>query len=272
MSGCYGRRGVAEREFWDRVYARLGASFQSPFTAPLHEKILAIIPSNVETILDAGCGGGALMAALAREGKYDVRGIDTSPVAVKTARDEFEMDARLGTVLDMKDFQDDSFDLVICSEVIEHLKQGEIPKCVSELTRVARRYVITSNPFRECLSYHSVVCDRCASRFHAAGHINSVDETFLRRHLGPHVRSLTFYYAGRREWRSALYADGMRLAGYNVIELPGLECRICDHPVRYKPWSFFARMVGFQYRQLQRALRALGLWTSANIIALGEMR
>jgi ubiquinone/menaquinone biosynthesis C-methylase UbiE len=262
---------LAESEFWDTFYTSMGAREQSPFTAAMHDKLFEMLPEGVESILDAGCGGGALMAKLARVGKYRVEGMDMSEIGVRTVRQQLGMQARVGSVVEMSDFADASFDLVICSEVIEHLKEEEIPRCISEITRVARRWVITTNPCQEDLGYHAVVCDRCKTRFHAVGHINTVDETFLRHHLGSRVRSLAIEYSGKREWRSAIFADWMRRSGHNVIEPSDAVCPLCEHRIEYKARRIGPRLIFAGYRVVQRTLRSMGVSTSANILALAEV-
>jgi|SRR5687767_10481749 len=70
-------------------------------------------------ILDIGCGRGELLWA-AREAGWECVGLDPSPEYVEWARKNFGVEARLGTLEQMK-FADASFDAVIMNGVIEHL-------------------------------------------------------------------------------------------------------------------------------------------------------
>jgi SAM-dependent methyltransferase len=70
-------------------------------------------------ILDAGCGSGRNMVELARVGT--VTGIELSETSVDLARARAAGEVLAGSVLDMP-FADDSFDLAVSLDVIEHLE------------------------------------------------------------------------------------------------------------------------------------------------------
>ena len=70
-------------------------------------------------ILDAGCGSGRNMVELARRGT--VTGIELSPTSVAIARERGCGEVVEGSVLQMP-FADDSFDLAVSLDVIEHLE------------------------------------------------------------------------------------------------------------------------------------------------------
>jgi SAM-dependent methyltransferase len=70
-------------------------------------------------ILDAGCGSGRNMIELARHGS--VTGVELSDTSVALARGRDCGEVVAGSVLDMP-FADDSFDLAVSLDVIEHLE------------------------------------------------------------------------------------------------------------------------------------------------------
>jgi SAM-dependent methyltransferase len=70
-------------------------------------------------ILDAGCGSGRNMVELARHGT--VTGVELSETSVALARERGAGDVIAGSVLEMP-FADDSFDLAVSLDVIEHLE------------------------------------------------------------------------------------------------------------------------------------------------------
>lgn len=266
--------GTEKSEFWDSLYKchGKGGGAQSPFTREMHEKIKSIIPDDVRTILDAGCGTGSLMAYLEEYPRFDVQGMDLSAEGVGLVVNDLKMKAQVGNVLDMHQFQDASFDLVICSEVIEHLKLSEVPLCIGELLRVAGNYLIITTPYREALRYHLVACNLCQTQFHPAGHINSVDEEFFRKNLAGQNGKVRFHYSGKREWRWNWYADLMRSRGYNILQIKGVNCPVCGNSIDYKKWGLAARLAGRGYRSLQLLLRRLGVHDHANIITFVEVR
>jgi SAM-dependent methyltransferase len=70
-------------------------------------------------ILDAGCGSGRNMIELARHGT--VTGVELSQTSVDLARARNSGEVIAGSVLDMP-FADDSFELAVSLDVIEHLE------------------------------------------------------------------------------------------------------------------------------------------------------
>ncbi len=70
-------------------------------------------------ILDAGCGSGRNMVELADLGT--VTGIELSETSVELARERDAGEVVAGSVLEMP-FPDDSFDLAVSLDVIEHLE------------------------------------------------------------------------------------------------------------------------------------------------------
>jgi SAM-dependent methyltransferase len=76
------------------------------------------LPSGAR-ILDAGCGSGRFMVDLAKRGA--VTGVELSDTSVALARERTIGDVIAGSVLEMP-FADDSFDLAVSLDVIEHLE------------------------------------------------------------------------------------------------------------------------------------------------------
>ena len=102
--------------------------------------------ANPETILDAGCGEGFVVDYLAqRNSAFKLTGVDVSEGALAYAREHYGEHAtfRKGSVYKLP-FSDNSFDAVLCSEVLEHL--DEPLKAVGELKRVARSTVLITVP------------------------------------------------------------------------------------------------------------------------------
>jgi len=108
--------------------------------------ISLVAPANPATILDAGCGEGHL-AALLREHHPGaaITGLDTSVGAVQYARETFGASAEFvtGDLFNLP-FGDRTFDVVLCSEVLEHLNNPA--RALVELKRVARRRVVLTVP------------------------------------------------------------------------------------------------------------------------------
>lgn len=121
----------SEKDFYEAKYA---AGEEFPRTSKLYTlEFVPDAPPALE-VLDIGCATGANTAAMLAKGHH-VRGVDISGNAITkyTARgfDGRTMDIAVGL-----DFPDASFDLVFCSEVIEHLVRPD--GLASEIHRVLR--------------------------------------------------------------------------------------------------------------------------------------
>jgi SAM-dependent methyltransferase len=123
-----------------------------------------VIPDDVDTILDVGCGDGAITNALGR--RWTVTGVDSSSAALRHVTTE----AVLGDARSLP-FADGSFDLVMSSQMLEHLDDESYADALSELRRITRAYLLISVPFREDLGSRMIRCPRCGLQQHVWGHL-----------------------------------------------------------------------------------------------------
>jgi SAM-dependent methyltransferase len=105
-------------------------------------------------ILDAGCGSGRTMDDLAAYG--EVHGFDLNPLGVEHARGRGHADVRVSRLEEMP-WDDDSFDLVTCLDVVEHTPDDVVS--FRELLRVTRpggHLVVTVPAYQFLWSSHDV--------------------------------------------------------------------------------------------------------------------
>lgn len=91
-------------------------------------------------------------------------------------------------------FADASVDLVICSQVLHHFEDAEIPAVLAELSRVARRHVIVSDIRRSWLAAAGLWLVTWPLRFHPVSRhdgVTSVLRGFTPAELARHVRAAT---------------------------------------------------------------------------------
>jgi ubiquinone/menaquinone biosynthesis C-methylase UbiE len=111
-----------------------------------HRQIASLLKATgAERILDAGCGEGFVVSYLL-QGNHGltITGIDCSLEAIEMARQMVP-----GVLFDVGDLRempygDDSFDLVMCLEVLEHLPDP--PRGLRELRRVTSAHCLVSVP------------------------------------------------------------------------------------------------------------------------------
>lgn len=90
-------------------------------------------------LLDAGCGtGGFLRWALHRGIFAEAAGADIATSAVELARTRVpEAELRQGQLSELP-FDDESFDLVVCHDVLQHVHEDDVDESLHELHRVLR--------------------------------------------------------------------------------------------------------------------------------------
>lgn len=101
-------------------------------------KIMSNILRHNENVLDAGFGSGVYSFSLAGKAR-NIEAIDIADEKVANARriNIFRnINFRQGDLCSLK-FKDNSFDLIICSDVLEHIKDDE--RAFSELARVLKK-------------------------------------------------------------------------------------------------------------------------------------
>ena len=112
-----------ERHWWYRGRRRVLAAVLERIPLP---------PPGQTRVLDAGCGSGRTLDDLARLG--EAHGIELNPLGVRAARARGH-DVREGPVESLP-FEEASFDLVTCLDVIEHTDDDVV--ALRELRRVTR--------------------------------------------------------------------------------------------------------------------------------------
>jgi SAM-dependent methyltransferase len=137
---------------------------------------IALIPQDVRSLLDVGCGNGVFPNRLARERPdIHVTATDRSQAALKFVNtDKFESD-----MIDIPR-ADASFDCVTCLQVIEHLTHDRYRRALAELARVAGRYIIIGIPYKEDLERDFTQCPQCLSKFNLNLHFRSYDAASIR--------------------------------------------------------------------------------------------
>ncbi len=121
--------------------------FGSPHSEPGHIRRLArtvnilniLSHLNFETFLDVGAGEGYLSFLIQHLLGAKGVALEVSEEACHRAQEFFALPCVVGDAHNIP-FADNSFDLVVASEVLEHVQMPEI--VASELIRVARKYIL----------------------------------------------------------------------------------------------------------------------------------
>ena len=172
----------------DEIY---GHGTPVPFVSA---EVLQLARALPPPILDFGCGGGALVAALRAEGLEAV-GLELDEPRIRdhllpAARPHVTLyDGRLPAP-----FPDRGFASVVCSEVLEHIAGPE--RAVAELARLATRRMLVTVPDLSAIPrghQHGVVPWHLLE----ATHVNFYSQHSLERALAPYAARIEMARLGR---------------------------------------------------------------------------
>jgi ubiquinone/menaquinone biosynthesis C-methylase UbiE len=144
----------------------------------VREYIISKIPKDVNSILDVGCGKGWVAKEFLPKRKQ-VYSLDISVTNPAKAKKLYPNEKHFGITADSfhLPFNDNSFECVIASEIIEHVVDPS--GFVKELFRVVKKggSLIITIPYKEKLIYY--LCIHCNQKTPANAHIHSFDEKKL---------------------------------------------------------------------------------------------
>ncbi|KUG06090.1 class I SAM-dependent methyltransferase [Solirubrum puertoriconensis] len=157
-------------------------------------------------LLEIGCSGGPLLLRLRESGFSNITGIDISPRAIELAHrrglpNSFAMDA---TKLD---FADESFDIIIASDVLEHIEDEA--QALREWHRVLRpggRLIVFVPAFSMLWSQHDVV--------------NHHFRRYTRETLLTALRQGAFSISRSSYWNGVLFAPALLVRGMQRLLQP----------------------------------------------------
>jgi len=134
--------------------------------------IRSLIPHSSKSLLDVGCGNGAFLKYLEDNNtKLKLTGFERSQAALSNKI--CKSDIILGSA-EKIDFPDNSFDLVVALEVIEHLPYMVYEKALSEIQRVSKKYIIISVPY--CEKGRLIRCNYCGCIYSPSYHLREFNK------------------------------------------------------------------------------------------------
>lgn len=144
----------------------------------LREYILSLVNYKPKNILDVGCGRAWVAEHFTADSH--VCSMDIGIINPEKAISKYSNSNHSAIVADCNDmpFRTGSFDLIIASEIIEHLVAPA--KLIENCFRVLAPgcSLLISTPYKETLKYE--LCIHCHQRTPVNGHLHSFDENILK--------------------------------------------------------------------------------------------
>jgi len=210
------------------------------------EDLMSLLPQSGQTALDIGARDGYFSLRLADRFER-VIALDLSKPRIEHPRIECVQ----GNAVALE-FADASIDLVLCSEVLEHIPSDLLAKVCSEIERVSKDTILIGVPYRQDIRVGRTTCQSCGARNPPWGHVNSFDQQRLLE-LFPASKVERISFVGTMfEQTNAFSAALMDLAGnpYGTY-VQDEPCIQCGAPLGTPP----ARSPA------QKVLTKLAFWT-----------
>lgn len=173
-----------QTKIWDHFQSGDETSDVFANAVPRYEFIARQIASGLQ-VLNVGVGRGGLESILLKKGAV-VSSLDPSEGAIARLRKLHDMGerAQVGFSQSMP-FPDSQFDVVVMSEVLEHLTEDVLNSTLVEIRRVLKPqgYFLGTVPANENLLDNGALCPDCGRSFHRWGHIQSFSIDRLRELL-----------------------------------------------------------------------------------------
>lgn len=168
---------------------------------PIIQAVKSIPPNG--SVLDIGCGNGAMLAEIGKLGSWKLYGVESSETAVSLARSQ-GLDVRLAdATTDLVTlFEQRTFDLIVSVEVIEHVYDPRgLLRQAHTLLRPKGRLVMTT-PYHGYLKNLLIAalgkCDSHYDPLWDCGHIKFWSrKTLVAALVETGYQSIHFYGAGR---------------------------------------------------------------------------
>lgn len=159
--------------------------------------LLSVIPNQLQfnNILEIGCATGLVLSKVSKKlGVGMILGIDISNTNVRIAQKEIPHGIFMTGVAEYMPFKDNSIDLVILSDILEHIKD---PKSLLKEAKRVSKYVVLNIPLEKCLK--NMILKKNYGLEHIEGHLHAWN---------------------KKEILSILNDVGLTVAEYELISLP----------------------------------------------------
>jgi len=151
-------------EYWKEDYLGTTGNQKFSYDDPSHRKRFFFLADllqkhfEFDSFIDAGCGLGLLVEIMTLRG-ITSHGFDVATAAFKGANKHIRSCVVVGGI-EAVPFSSSCADLVFCSDVLEHVPVFDISLAISELVRIASRYIVVTVNLDNPYLYHPTILSR----------------------------------------------------------------------------------------------------------------
>jgi hypothetical protein len=177
-------------------------------------------PADAHTMLDAGAGAGRLLNNLSIPAA--TWACDLSVTALR----KVQAPAAAARVTKLP-FRNRTFDLTLCSNVLEHLSDADLEIAFAELERVSSKYVLIVSPIHEPMQTQLTLCHSCGCQFHPNGHRRSFTPADFEKAMPGFQTEVVSFFAEPFLVTSLISASAERALGNDLHAFAGALCPNC---------------------------------------------
>lgn len=206
------------RKAFEKIRSKgLAASIQNAILS-----LLDSIPDDVEKMIDIGAGSGYVDEAIPED--IQVLAMDIDEKILETNPRQ----CCIGDVLHIP-LKDNSVDMAIICDVLEHIETNELEKACSEIKRISKKYVYVQVPYNENLLAGQAYCAKCGFEWHVNYHKNCFDEEKVIGLLGKEWIPVRVNYTGECRYDYDFREEFVFLSscGINSNSITNWTCPIC---------------------------------------------
>jgi hypothetical protein len=165
----------SEKGYYERAEFWAADRFQQEFEHARLSMCVAAIPQSAGTLLDVGSGNGVFLGMVENVlGDIRCEGVERSVVAIGHAVCASPIVP--GEITSLP-YGARAFEVVSALDVIEHIPHDAYGRALSELSRVAGKYILLNVPYKE--NRLLATCTYCGCRFNPHYHMRSFSEESL---------------------------------------------------------------------------------------------
>jgi hypothetical protein len=156
--------------------------------------LFATISSLHGRVLDIGGGGSRVNGRLSTH----FTTLDTLDIRVPQIKYPLQNPV-LGDLCAL-DFEDNTFDLVLCIDILEHIPTNRLQNVCAEISRVAKGTVVIAVPYKQDIRVGRATCAQCGTTNPPYAHVNVFDEQRLQSLFPVSLRLTERHYFGEYRW------------------------------------------------------------------------
>ena len=132
------------KEFWDKYADENESRNNDEFTKFLTDLARSL---HCSSVLEIGCGTGIDLRKF--DDSFDIHGVDLNDHALELAKKNIPNGKFYKEDITKLPFEDSSVDFVFTHKLLNYLNDDKIDKGISEMFRVAKRYIVNCELFGE---------------------------------------------------------------------------------------------------------------------------